>query len=58
MIEAIANSKVRRMERELELHGIRLDSSNNDRAGPNSGRPSLGDNKAGHPGRPRGLSSV
>ena len=25
MIEAIANSKMRRMERELELHGIRYD---------------------------------
>jgi len=30
MIEAIANSKLRRMERELELRGIRLDRSNND----------------------------
>src|SRR5258705_9194172 len=29
MIEAIANSKVRRMERELELRGIRFDRSNN-----------------------------
>jgi hypothetical protein len=28
MIEAIANSKLRRMERELELHGIRFDQSN------------------------------
>jgi len=37
MIEAIANSKLRRMERELELHGIRLDRSNNDWAArPNS----------------------
>jgi hypothetical protein len=30
MIEAIANSKLRRMERELELRGIRLDRSDND----------------------------
>ena len=30
MIEAIANSKLRRMERELELRGIRLDRANND----------------------------
>ena len=29
MIEAIANSKLRRMERELELRGIRLDRANN-----------------------------
>jgi hypothetical protein len=29
LIEAIANSKVRRMERELELRGIRLDRANN-----------------------------
>jgi GDP-D-mannose dehydratase len=28
MIEAIANSKLRRMERELELRGIRFDQSN------------------------------
>jgi hypothetical protein len=28
-IEAIANSKVRRMERELELRGIRFDGPNN-----------------------------
>jgi hypothetical protein len=28
MIEAIANSKLRRMERELELRGIRLDRTN------------------------------
>ncbi len=28
MIEAIANSKLRRMERELELRGIRFDRSN------------------------------
>ena len=30
MIEAIANSKLRRMERELELRGIRFDRSNHD----------------------------
>jgi hypothetical protein len=29
MIEAIANAKLRRMERELELRGIRLDRPNN-----------------------------
>ena len=28
MIEAIANAKLRRMERELELRGIRFDQSN------------------------------
>jgi hypothetical protein len=28
MIEVIANSKLRRMERELELHGIRRDRLN------------------------------
>ena len=30
MIEAIANAKLRRMERELELRGIRLDRPTND----------------------------
>jgi hypothetical protein len=30
MIEAIANSKLRRMERELELRGIHFDRSSND----------------------------
>lgn len=30
MIEAIANSKMRRMQRELELRGIRLDRLSND----------------------------
>jgi DNA mismatch repair protein MutH len=29
MVEAIANSKLRRMERELELRGIRLDRTSN-----------------------------
>ena len=28
MIEAIADAKLRRMEREVELHGIRFDQSN------------------------------
>ncbi|WP_291685279.1 hypothetical protein [Bradyrhizobium sp.] len=36
MIEAIANSKLRRMERELELRGIRFDRSNNDWVAPKS----------------------
>ena|SRR5664279_2402596 len=36
MIEAIANSKLRRMERELELRGIRYDRSNNDWVAPKS----------------------
>jgi hypothetical protein len=31
IIEAIANSKLRRMQRELELRGIRYDRSNDDR---------------------------
>jgi hypothetical protein len=31
MIEAIANSKLRRMERELELHGIRFDRASESR---------------------------
>ena len=30
MIEAIADSKMRRIERELELRGYRFDRSNND----------------------------
>jgi hypothetical protein len=30
MVEAIANAKLRRMERELELRGIRFDRPNND----------------------------
>ena len=33
MIEAIANSKLRRMERELELRGIRFDRSSNNWVG-------------------------
>ena len=36
MVEAIANSKLRRMERELELRGIRLHRSNNDWVAPKS----------------------
>jgi hypothetical protein len=31
MVEAIADAKLRRMERELELHGIRFDRSNESR---------------------------
>jgi hypothetical protein len=37
MIEAIADSKLRRMERELELRGIRFDRSNHDQVAPKSG---------------------
>jgi hypothetical protein len=36
MIDAIANSKLRRMEHELELRGIRFDRSNNDWVAPKS----------------------
>ena len=36
LIEAIANSKMRRMERELELRGVRLDRANNDWVAPGS----------------------
>jgi hypothetical protein len=36
MIEAIANAKLRRMQRELELRGIRFDRSNNDWVAPKS----------------------
>jgi hypothetical protein len=36
MIEAIANAKLRRMERELELRGIRCDRPNDSRAVRNS----------------------
>ena len=38
MIEAIADSKMRRIERELELRGYRFDRSNNDWVPCNSGR--------------------
>jgi hypothetical protein len=41
MIEAIANSKMRRMERELELRGIRLDRSNDNRVPRASDRRSV-----------------
>jgi hypothetical protein len=37
MIEAIADSKMRRMERELQLRGIRLDRSNNEWVVPTAG---------------------
>jgi hypothetical protein len=37
MIEAIANAKLRRMERELGLRGIRFDHSSNDWAARRSG---------------------
>jgi hypothetical protein len=38
MIEAIADSKIRRIERELELRGYRLDRSNSDWVWCNSSR--------------------
>jgi hypothetical protein len=41
MIEAIANSKLRRMERELELRGIRFDRLNNVWVTPNPGRAGI-----------------
>jgi len=41
LIEAIANSKLRRMERELELRGIRLDRTNNNWVMRNSDRPGV-----------------
>jgi hypothetical protein len=41
LIEAIANSKLRRMERELELRGIRLDRTNNNWVTRNSDRPGV-----------------
>ncbi len=36
MIEAIADAKLRRMERELELRGIRFDRANQDWVAPKS----------------------
>lgn len=36
MIEAIANAKLRRMQRELELRGIRFDRSNHEWVTPKS----------------------
>jgi len=41
MIEAIANAKVRRMERELELRGIRFDRPDNSWVARNPGRTSV-----------------
>ena len=41
MIEAIANSKLRRMEREFELRGIRLDRASNNWVTRNPGRTSI-----------------
>ena len=41
MIEVIANSKLRRMERELELRGIRFDRPNNNWVARNPGRTSV-----------------
>jgi hypothetical protein len=43
MIEAIANSKLRRMERELELRGIRLDRASNNWVTRNPGRTRVGE---------------
>jgi hypothetical protein len=36
MIEMLANAKLRRIERELALRGIRIDRSNDDRGAPKS----------------------
>jgi hypothetical protein len=52
MIEAIANAKLRRMERELELRGIRLDRPNSNWVTRESRRQNVRDEKAGHPARP------
>ena len=41
MVEAIANSRLSRMEREVELRGIRLDQASNDWVTPNPGRTSV-----------------
>jgi hypothetical protein len=41
MIEAIADSKLRRMERELELRGIRFDRTNSNWVTRNPGRTSV-----------------
>ena len=40
MIEAIANAKLRRMERELELRGIRFDRADDNMVTRNPGRTS------------------
>ena len=39
MIEAIANSKLRRMERELALRGIRFDRADDNSVASNTARP-------------------
>jgi hypothetical protein len=41
MIEAISDAKVRRMERELELRGIRFDRANNNWVARNPARTSV-----------------
>jgi hypothetical protein len=41
MIEAIANAKVRRMQRELELRGIRFDRPSNNWVARNPDRTSV-----------------
>jgi hypothetical protein len=41
IIEAIANAKLRRMERELELRGIRLDRPSDDWVTRNPGRAGI-----------------
>ena len=41
MIEAIANAKLRRMQRELELRGIRFDRANDNWVTRNPGRASV-----------------
>ena len=41
MIEAISDAKVRRMERELQLRGIRFDRANNNRVARSSARSSV-----------------
>jgi hypothetical protein len=41
MIEAIASSKMRRIERELELRGIRFDRPNNNWVARNPDRTSV-----------------
>jgi hypothetical protein len=44
IIEAIANSKLRRMERELQLRGIRYDRLNNDSVSRDPGRTGVRQN--------------
>jgi hypothetical protein len=43
MIEAIANSKLRRMQRELELRGVRFDRSSDNWVTRDSTRTSVGE---------------